>query len=51
MELIGKGKEKGAVWVARKVPEGHIGSTANQARITAFLTPTPTLTLHPNHHP
>ena len=24
MELIGKGKEKGAVWVARRVPEGTI---------------------------
>eukprot|EP00750_Incisomonas_marina_P012629 INCI17126.2.p1 GENE.INCI17126.2~~INCI17126.2.p1 ORF type:complete len:622 (+),score=107.48 INCI17126.2:144-2009(+) len=32
MELIGKGKEQGAVWVASKVPEGYIGSTANQAR-------------------
>jgi dipeptidase len=32
MELIGKGKEKGAVWVASKVPEGYVGSTANQAR-------------------
>ena len=36
MELIGKGKEKGAVWVAQRVPEGYIGSTANQARITTF---------------
>jgi len=36
MELIGKGKEKGAVWVASKVPEGYIGSTANQARTRAF---------------
>jgi dipeptidase len=36
MELIGKGNETGAVWVAQKVPEGYIGSTANQARITTF---------------
>jgi dipeptidase len=35
MEMIGKGAgEKGAVWVARKVPDGHISSHANQARIT-----------------
>lgn len=33
-EIIGKGeKEKGAVWVARKVPEGYICAHANQARI------------------
>jgi len=38
MELIGKGKGyKGAVWVARKVPDGHVTSHANQARITTFL--------------
>lgn len=36
MELIGKGKQRGAVWVARRVPEGYIGSTANQARIQTF---------------
>lgn len=36
MELVGKGKEKGAVWVASKVPEGYIGSTANQARTRTF---------------
>jgi dipeptidase len=37
MEMIGKGKhEKGAVWVAVKVPEGYVGSTANQARIRQF---------------
>ena len=32
MELVGKGKEKGAVWVASRVPDGYVGSTANQAR-------------------
>jgi dipeptidase len=37
MELIGKGrKEKGAVWVARKVPDGYVTGHANQARITTF---------------
>lgn len=37
LELIGKGKEeKGAVWVARRVPDGYICGHANQARITTF---------------
>lgn len=37
MEIIGKGPEnKGAVWVARKVPEGYISAHANQARIREF---------------
>ncbi len=37
MELIGKGEnEKGAVWVALKVPDGYICGHANQARITTF---------------
>ena len=37
MELIGKGEgEKGAVWVARLVPDGYICAHANQARITTF---------------
>ncbi|MBZ4416154.1 dipeptidase [Myxococcus sp. RHSTA-1-4] len=37
LEMIGKGKgQKGAVWVARKLPEGHISAHANQARITQF---------------
>lgn len=37
MEVIGKGEgEKGAVWVARKVPEGYVSGHANQARITTF---------------
>lgn len=48
-ELIGKGKEikdnkgktvkwwsKGAVWVARRIPDGYISGHANQARITTF---------------
>ena len=36
MDLVGKGKEKGIVWVARRVPDGHICAHANQARITRF---------------
>jgi dipeptidase len=37
MEIIGKGDyEKGAVWVAAKVPEGYVCAHANQARITTF---------------
>ncbi|MDL2251597.1 C69 family dipeptidase [Odoribacter sp. OttesenSCG-928-J03] len=37
MELIGKGEgEKGAVWVARMVPDGYVCAHANQARITTF---------------
>lgn len=37
MEVIGKGKgEKGAVWVARMVPDGYVCAHANQARITTF---------------
>jgi len=37
MELIGKGPEnKGAVWVALRVPDGYISGHANQARITTF---------------
>ncbi|MDE5809837.1 MAG: C69 family dipeptidase [Muribaculaceae bacterium] len=37
MELIGKGKdEKGAVWVARRVPDGFISGHANHSRIHKF---------------
>ncbi len=37
MEMIGKGKyEKGAVWVARLIPDGYVCGHANQARITTF---------------
>lgn len=37
LEMIGKGgKEKGAVWVARKIPDGYVSAHANQARITTF---------------
>ncbi len=36
MELIGKGQEKGAVWVALRIPDGCVSGHANQARITTF---------------
>ena len=37
MELIGKGKvEKGAVWVATRVPDDCIAAHANQARVTTI---------------
>ena len=35
-EIIDKGDERGAVWVARRVPEGYVSGHANQARITTF---------------
>ena len=38
VELIGKADLGwGAVWVAKKVPDGHIHSHANQARITELI--------------
>jgi len=37
MEMIGKGEgEKGAVWVAQRIPDGYISGHANQARISTF---------------
>ncbi|MBN2347216.1 MAG: C69 family dipeptidase [Bacteroidales bacterium] len=43
LEPVGKGKNKkivnvnkGAVWVARRIPDGYISGHANQARITTF---------------
>ena len=37
LELIGKGKsDPGAVWVARRVPDGHISGHANHSRIHTF---------------
>lgn len=35
-EIIDKGDELGAVWVARRIPEGYVCAHANQARITTF---------------
>ncbi|GJM62820.1 peptidase C69 [Persicobacter diffluens] len=35
LEMISKGEvEKGAVWVAQRIPDGYISAHANQARIT-----------------
>lgn len=37
MEIVGKGKlEKGAVWVAVRIPDGYVCSHANQSRIHHF---------------
>ncbi len=37
LEMIGKGQgEKGAVWVALRIPDGYVSGHANQARITTF---------------
>lgn len=37
MEMIGKGNgKKGAIWVARRIPDGYLSAHANQARITTF---------------
>ncbi len=36
MEMVGKDEGLGAVWVARRVPEGYVSGHANQARITTF---------------
>ena len=35
-EMIVKGQEKGAVWVALRIPDGYVSGHANQARITTF---------------
>jgi dipeptidase len=37
LEMIGKGEgNKGALWVAIRIPDGYISAHANQARITTF---------------
>jgi dipeptidase len=37
LELIGKGPgNKGAVWVARRIPDGYVSGHANHPRITTF---------------
>ena len=44
LEMIGKGmdivdgknRNKGIVWVARRIPDGYVSAHANQARITQF---------------
>lgn len=35
-EIINKGDEQGAVWVARRIPDGYISGHANQSRISTF---------------
>lgn len=40
--LLGQGHgEKGAVWVAVRVPDGYVSSHANQARIRTFARDSP----------
>lgn len=36
MEIVSKGDGSGAVWVARRIPDGYICAHANQARIGTF---------------
>ena len=36
MEIVGKGAEKGAVWVAVRIPDGEIAAHANCSRIHHF---------------
>ena len=36
MEIVGKGAEKGAVWVAVRIPDGEVAAHANCSRIHRF---------------
>ena len=47
MEIVSKGNfELGAVWVARRIPDGHVSGHANQMRITTFPLDDPNDTLY-----
>jgi len=47
LEMIGKGKgAKGALWVARRIPDGYISGHANAARIRQFPRNDPKGTLY-----
>jgi dipeptidase len=47
LEMIGKGPDrKGAVWVARRLPDGHVSAHANHARIRQFPRDDPKGTLY-----
>ena len=46
MEIMGKGEEKGGVWVAARVPDGAISAHANMSRITTFPLDDPENWLH-----
>lgn len=49
MEMIGKGKDDpGAVWVARRVPDGYISGHANHSRIHTFPLDEPTTLYSPD---
>ena len=36
MEMVGKGEDKGSVWVAVRIPDGYVSAHANQSRIHKF---------------
>lgn len=46
-EIVGKGPDdKGAVWVARRIPDGYISGHANSPRITTFPQDDPENTMY-----
>ena len=47
LEMVGKGPgKKGALWVARKIPDGYVSGHANQARIRTFPLDDPATALY-----